>query len=69
METERLKRLKRSQYKSLGEFAREEGIEAVLSFLSYNPTQVNGVYRHTQMPVINGYRVTKNTITSLYQIS
>lgn len=57
---ENLKHIKRSQYKSLDEFARKEGVEAVLSFLAYNPTQVGGFYRHTQMPVINGYRVSKN---------
>lgn len=55
------RRKKRSTYKSLEEFANEEGIGAVLEFLSRNPTQISGVYRHTNMSstLANEYKITK----------
>jgi hypothetical protein len=50
--------IKRTQYRSLDDFAKEEGLQAVLNFLAYQPTVVDGYYRHTQMPVLP-YNVTK----------
>lgn len=44
---------KRRNYASLDEFAKEEGIETVLEWLSRSPTEVDGVYRHTKMKTVN----------------
>lgn len=58
---------RRQNYKSLEEFANEEGIGAVLEFLSRSPTQIfdikrnSSVYRHTKMPCVDGYQVTKRS--------
>lgn len=43
---------KRRQYKSLEEFVAEEGVEAMLAFLAYNPTTIGDKYRHTQMKTV-----------------
>lgn len=43
---------KRRQYTSLDEYAREEGVEAVLAFLATQPTIVGNKYRHSQMAVL-----------------
>ena len=45
-------RNRRREYKSLDEFARQEGVEAVLAFLASNPTVVGDKYRHSQMKVL-----------------
>ena len=50
---------KRRNYTSLDEFVREEGIETVLEWLSRSPTQVGGVYRHSNMKTVK-YTVKKS---------
>ena len=43
---------RRRNYSSLDDMAKEEGVVAVLKFLAYNPTIVDGYYRHTNMKVV-----------------
>lgn len=40
---------RRRDYKSLDEMAQHEGVERVLEFLAHRPTEIDGVYRHTEM--------------------
>jgi hypothetical protein len=51
----------RRDYKSLDEMAQYEGVEKVLEFLAYKPTEVGGVYRHTKMKTVP-YIVTKSPL-------
>lgn len=44
--------LKRGNYNSLDDMAREEGVISVLKFLAYNPTMVDGKYRHTNINIV-----------------
>lgn len=47
-----------ANYESLDQFAREEGIEAVLDFLSRSPEQSKGFYLDTKMKVVK-YSINK----------
>ena len=52
IDNESIKRARRREYKSLDEFAKAEGVKAVLDFLAYQSSVVGGYYRHSQMPVL-----------------
>jgi len=43
---------KRREYKSLDEFSREEGVEAVLIFLASNPTVIGDKYKGSKMNIL-----------------